>query len=141
MQNLPEEVKDKIIDFKNGDNKYWKNEYNKVMNGIHNNIYVYGECPKCKKNCDEEYPCWVDDLSQLKCDPEWLMMYGKQFEKCSKFKNFWYTCWKTGKYVCEQPLKPDFSFQELMELMEQPEFDYDSNSDYYDDDYNDDYDN
>ena len=49
MQNLPEEVKDKIIDFKNGDNKYWKNEYNKVMNGIHNNIYVYGECPKCKK--------------------------------------------------------------------------------------------
>ena len=49
MDNLPTEVIDKIIDFKNGDNKYWKNEYNKVMNGIHNNIYVYGECPKCKK--------------------------------------------------------------------------------------------
>ena len=36
MQNLPlpTEVIDKIIDFKNGDNKYWKSEYNKVMKEI-----------------------------------------------------------------------------------------------------------
>ena len=34
MESLPTEVKDKIIDFKNGDNKYWKNEYNKVMNQL-----------------------------------------------------------------------------------------------------------
>ena len=32
MQNLPTEVIDKIIDFKNGDDKYWKNQYNKIMN-------------------------------------------------------------------------------------------------------------
>ena len=111
MENLPTEVKDKIIDFKNGDEKYWKNKFKDVENEIKNNVYVYGSCPKCKQNCDDEYPCWLDDLSQLQCDPEWVMMYGKQFEKPSKFKTFWYTCWKTGKYV-EQPLKQDLSWMD-----------------------------
>ena len=36
MQNLPTEVIDKIIDFKNGDDKYWKNQYNKIMNQLEN---------------------------------------------------------------------------------------------------------
>ena len=36
MESLPTEVKDKIIDFKNGDNKHWKNQYNKVMNELIN---------------------------------------------------------------------------------------------------------
>ena len=36
MEILPTEVKDKIVDFKNGDNKYWKNEYNKVMDQLKN---------------------------------------------------------------------------------------------------------
>ena len=94
---------------------------------------------KCKKKCDEEYPCWLDDLSQLKCDPEWLMMWSKQFEKCSKFKNFWYTCWKTGKYVCEQPLKPDLSWLDGLDELNN-DYDYDSN-DNYDYDSNSDYDN
>ena len=131
MESLPTEVKDKIIDFKNGDEKYWKNKFKDVENEIKNNVYVYGSCPKCKQNCDDEYPCWLDDLSQLQCDPEWVMMYGKQFEKPSKFKTFWYTCWKTGKYV-EQPLKQDLSWMDELNN----DHDYDSNSDYdYDDDY------
>ena len=145
MQNLPTEVKDKIIDFKNGDEKYWKNKFKDVENEIKNNVYVYGSCPKCKQNCDDDYPCWLDDLSQLQCDPEWVMMYGNQFEKSSNFKNFWYTCWKTGKYVCERPLEPDLSWlEELPEFQygsdyyddygsNSDNYDYDSNSDYYDD--------
>ena len=116
--NITDDIKNKIIDFTHGDDKYWKNKFKDVMFEIKNNIYVYGSCPKCKQNCDDDYPCWLDDLSQLKCDPEWVMMYGKQFEKSSNFKNFWYTCWKTGKYVCEQPLKPDLSFLELQEIDE-----------------------
>ena len=74
-------------------------------------ICVYGSYPKCKRNSDEDYPCLLDDLSQLQCDPEWVMTYGSQLKKTSKFKNFWYTCWKTGKYI-EHPLKQDLSWMD-----------------------------
>ena len=71
MQNLPTEVKEKIIDFKNGDNKYWKNEYNKVMNEI-NNIKT---CVYCKRRfnkvdlLDYIYIC-NEELCDV-CDDEW----------------------------------------------------------------------
>ena len=69
-----------------------------MMDDITSNIYVYDDCPKCKCKCDA-MPCWLDDLSQLKCDPEWVMTYGWQFRKDIKFKNHWYSSWKTGEYV------------------------------------------
>ena len=75
MESLPTEVKDKIIDFKNGDNKYWKNEYNKVMNEI-NNIKT---CVYCKRRfnkvdlLDYIYIC-NEELCDV-CDDEWA--YGQ----------------------------------------------------------------
>ena len=70
MESLPTEVKDKIIDFKNGDNKYWKNEYNKVMNEI-NNIKT---CVYCKRRFNKVdllniYIC-NEELCDV-CDDEW----------------------------------------------------------------------
>ena len=60
MESLPTEVKDKIIDFKNGDNKYWKNQYNKVMNEI-NNIKT---CVYCKRRFNDS------DLLERRCNEE-----------------------------------------------------------------------
>ena len=70
MENLPTEVIDKIIDFKNGDNKYWKNEYNKVINEILNN----GDL-KCKRRLTHSINAvrhclanlrWINEINHLK---------------------------------------------------------------------------
>ena len=53
MQNLPTEVIDKIIDFKNGDDKYWKNQYNKVMNQL-KNINVFKRIKETMLKDDHE---------------------------------------------------------------------------------------
>ena len=34
--NITDDIKNKINDFLNGDDKYWKNQYNKVMNQLKN---------------------------------------------------------------------------------------------------------
>jgi hypothetical protein len=34
MYNLPEEIQNKIIEFKNGDEQFWKNKFNDVINEI-----------------------------------------------------------------------------------------------------------
>ena len=68
------------------------------MKELIDNVYVYGSCPKCKRNCDDDMPCWLNTLSQLQCDPEWVFTYGWKFEKSNNYKHFWYTLWKTGEY-------------------------------------------
>jgi len=72
MDILPDDIKNKIIDFTHGDDKYWKNQYNKVMNEM-NNIKQCLYC-KCWYNNgqlleDQTYRC-NEELCEL-CDDEW----------------------------------------------------------------------
>lgn len=100
MNNLPTAILNKIIEFKNGDVIFWKHNFNLVIQSIRDDVYIYGECPKCRKNCDNDMPCWLDTFLQLKCDPEWVMTYGFLFNKNNNdYKHYWYKLWKTGSYV------------------------------------------
>ena len=85
-------------------------EFKNAMDDIANNIYVYGDCPKCKCNCDDDMPCWLDSLSELRCDPEWVMTYNHLYKKPSYFKTAWYSMWRTGKYVKPKIDKGDYSW-------------------------------
>ena len=42
--NITDDIKNKINDFLNGDDKYWKNQYNKVIN----EFSAQGKCIYCK---------------------------------------------------------------------------------------------
>ena len=88
---LPDNVVDTIHKYKH------QMEFKNVMDDITNNIYVYGDCPKCKCNCDDdnELSCWLDDCLHGQSDPEWVVANGWQFI----FKNRWYSLWRTEKYV------------------------------------------
>ena len=99
---LPDNVIDTIHKYKH------QMEFKDVINDITNNIYVYGDCPKCKCNCDDDMPCWLDTISELRCDPEWVMTYGHLYEKTSYFKTEWYSMWKTGQYVKPKIDKGDY---------------------------------
>ena len=114
INTLPDALTDKIYQFKHN------MEFQNVMDDIKNNIYVYGDCPKCKFKCDDEMsrlnyncddvcemPCWLDTLSELRCNPEWVMNYGRKFKNDNDYKNHWYTLWKTGEYV---PPKIDMGY-------------------------------
>ena len=96
---LPDNVIDTIHKYKH------QMEFKKCVDDITNNIYVYGDCPKCKCNCDDicELPCWLDDSLHGTSDPEWVMTDGWEF----KFKNHWYALWRNGKYV---PPKRDMGY-------------------------------
>ena len=85
-------------------------EFKNVIDDIKNNVYVYGCCPKCKCNCDNGLPCWLDTLSELRCDPEWVMTYGNLYKKTSDFKTAWYSTWKTGQYIKPKIDKGDYSW-------------------------------
>ena len=81
INTLPDALTDKIYQFKHN------MEFKDVVDDITNNIYVYGDCPKCKCNCDDDMPCWLDTISELRGDPEWVMTYGHLYEKTIDFKN------------------------------------------------------
>ena len=93
MNSLPGDLQNTIYKYKH------QLEFKVVMKELIDNVYVYGSCPKCKRNCDDDMPCWLDTLSQLQCDPEWVFTYGWKFEKYCNYKHFWYTLWKAGEYV------------------------------------------
>ena len=72
--NITDDIKNKINDFLNGDDKYWKNQYNKVMNEMNNiimnEINHIKTCVYCKRRfteklslfrCNEELCEWCDD--------------------------------------------------------------------------------
>ena len=98
---LPDNVIDTIHKYKH------QMAFKDVINDITHNIYVYGACPRWRENCDDEMPCGLDTLSQLKCDPEWVMTYGRKFKNDNDYTNHWYTLWKTGEYV---PPKIDMGY-------------------------------
>ena len=102
INTLPDALTDKIYQFKHN------MEFKDVVDDITNNIYVSGDCPKCKCNCDEEMPCWFDTFCELRCDPEWVMTYGHLYEKPSSFKIAWYSTWKTGQYIKPKIDKGDY---------------------------------
>ena len=99
---LPDNVIDTIHKYKH------QIEFKNVMDDIKNNIYVYGDCPKCKCNCDDDMPCWLDTLLELQCNPEWVMTYGKVYKNSNCFKHSWYSMWRTGKYIKPQIDKGDY---------------------------------
>ena len=72
---LPDNVIDTIHKYKH------QMEFKNVMDDITNNIYVYGNCPKCECNCDDDMPCWLDTIYELRCNPEWVMTYGHLYQK------------------------------------------------------------
>ena len=104
INTLPDALTDKIYQFKHN------MEFKDVVDDITNNIYVYGDCPKCKCNCDDDMPCWLDTISELRCDPEWVMTYGHLYEKTIDFKTAWYSMWKTGQYIKPKIDKGDYSW-------------------------------
>ena len=85
---LPDNVVDTIHKYKH------QMEFKNVMDNITNNIYVYGDCPKCKCNCDDnnDLSCWLDDCVHSVSDPEWV-------GTIDKYKHHWYALWRNGKYV------------------------------------------
>ena len=108
MNSLPDHIQDTIYKYKH------QMVFNDVMQELTGNVYVYGACPKCKENCDDEMPCWLDTLSQLKCDPEWVMTYGWKFKKDTDYKDHWYTLWKTGEYA---PPEIDWGYYGWMDYL------------------------
>ena len=84
--------------------------FNNVMKDINDNIYTYGLCPKCNEHCDDEMPCWLDTLSQLKCDPEWIMTYGSIYKNSNCLKHSWHSMWKTGKHIKPEMDIGDYSW-------------------------------
>ena len=87
--NITDDIKNKINDFLNGDDKYWKKQYNKVMNEMNNiimnEINHIKTCVYCKRRfteklslfrCNEELCEWCDDdrcneeLCEW-CDDDW----------------------------------------------------------------------
>ena len=68
--NITDDIKNKIIDFTHGDNKYWKNQYNKIMNEM-NNIK---QCLYCKRRFNKldllDYFVCNEELCDV-CDDEW----------------------------------------------------------------------
>ena len=67
MNSLPSDLQDTIYKYKH------QLEFKVVMKELIDNVYVYGSCPKCERNCNDGMPCWLDTLSQVQCDPEWVM--------------------------------------------------------------------
>ena len=64
--NITDDIKNKIIDFTNGDDKYWKNKFNEAMNELKD----IKTCLYCKRRfteelsltrCNEELCEWCDD--------------------------------------------------------------------------------
>ena len=106
MNTLPEDIQDTIYKYKH------QLEFEIIMNELTSSVYVYGACPKCNGNCEDEMPCWMDDLSQLQCDPEWVMTYGNVYKNSNCFKHSWYSMWRTGKYIKPEIDIGDYSWMD-----------------------------
>ena len=79
------------------DNVKHQFDFRSVINEVASAVYVYGVVQNVNVTCDEEMPCWLDDLSQLKCDPEWWLTYGWMYQRDVDSKKLWYAMWRTVK--------------------------------------------
>ena len=72
--NITDDIKNKIIDFTHGDDKYWKNKFNEAMNELKD----LKTCLYCKRRFNKvdllDYFVCNEELCDV-CDDEWA--YGQ----------------------------------------------------------------
>ena len=85
--NIIDDIKNKIIDFTHGDDKYWKNKFHDVVNEL-NEVEFFCETRWCCNECNVCNKCFNDYTVELKYD-EALKTYLNDYvgRKCS-----WCSC-------------------------------------------------
>ena len=83
METLPTEVKEKIIDFRVGDDIHWKSKFNDVVNDLNDLMFVC-KTHWCSNECELCNKCHNDYTIELKYD-EALKTYLYDYvgRKCS----------------------------------------------------------